>query len=115
MLLEGGLFSVESRKRLQSSIINAGAKAYFCPIIEWVQVTLTRKGGNNQPYTLAILRPATTLMDVNLLRHRHKILICHLLGRYPSIHIAQVSLIVAHIGKAKVELCRNCEEKERIR
>ena len=86
----------------------------FRPIVDWLRVDLKKKSGEDQQSTLTMHRPSAPIVDGELLRHRHNILVRHLLRSDSSIQCAQVSLINTHIGEVEVKLCRKLEEKARV-
>ena len=70
----------------------------FCqPIIDCLQAALMWKSEDNHPPPLAMPRTTSELMDGNLLRHLHHILIHHLPVHNPMLQHAQGSLIDLHI------------------
>ena len=53
IFLERNLTPAEARSRLRGAIIDAGATADCCHIIDWLRVALTRKRGEDHPPPLA--------------------------------------------------------------
>ena len=105
IFLGGKLTPAEAWTRLWGSIMGTGAEVDCCPIIDWIQVSLTQKSSYNQPYLLAISRTSTPLMDGYLLFHRHNTPVRHILVLNSSLQCAQVYLIVNHVREVAVKLC----------
>ena len=111
MVLERDLTPIEAWSHLRGDIIYAGAKAACLSINNWIWVSLILKSRDYQPPPLAIILPTTPLIDGDLLRHLHQILIRPLPGHEPALHFTQRSLIASHIREVEVELRHDQEEK----
>ena len=109
MFLEINLFLTKSQKILRGDIFDAGSEVNFPPIIDWIQTSLTRNSGYGQPSPLVMPRSIDPLMDGDLLRHHHNVLIRHLHGQDRSIQNSQVFLISTHIGEVVVNFLRDCK------
>ena len=63
ILLVRDIFPIKAWTRFQGAIVDENTKAYSEPIINWIQVALTRKSRYYQPPLMDMPRPTTTLMD----------------------------------------------------
>ena len=73
-----------------------------------------RSGTTSHP-PFAMPQPTATLIDDDLIRNCHQILICHLPGNGPTLQHAQGSLITLNIGEVTVELRQDQEDNTRLR
>ena len=79
--------------------------------MDWILVTLTQKSRVYQTTPLSMLRPTAPLMDEDLLRHRHHVLLCYLPRCDPALKHVQDSLIATHVGEVSVDLIQDEEKK----
>ena len=105
LLLGADLTPIEAWHRLRGFIIDAAAKEAFRPQIDWLQSAIVRAGPDNYS-TLMVPKPSAPLPDALLLqhRHRHRLLLSHLPGIYPSINRAAGTHIAKTVREVAVEL-----------
>ena len=115
IFLERNIAPVKAWSRLQGAIVDAGAEVDCQPIIGWLRVAFMLNSGDDQPSPLAMPQPTTQLMDGNMIRHRHHILICHHPRRDPALQRVQGLLVSTHIGEVDVELRDDREDKAQFR
>ena len=105
---------IEDWHRVRGSIANTSAQDACRPIIDWLRASLVRSGQN----ALSMLRvpePLAPLPDTLLFQHRHRLLLSHLPGLYPSINRAAGTRIDETVGEVAVILRETPLENKRVR
>ena len=113
-MLGSDITPIEAWHRVRGVIVDAAAEDACRPIIDWIRAALVRSG----PNTLSALRvpePSAPLPNALLLQHRHRLLLSHLPGLYPSINRASGTRIAETVGEVVVELHETQLENKRIR
>ena len=100
---------------LLGAIVDAGAKADYKPIIDWIRVSLMQESREDHPYPLAMPQPTNLFIGRDLLRHRNHILIRHIPKHNPALQRVQGYLIASHIEEMALDLQQDREDKMRVR
>ena len=114
LLLGTDLTPIEAWHRLRGAIVDAAAEEAYRPLIDWLRAAFVRAGPENYS-ALMVPEPSAPLPNALLLQHRHRLLLSHLPGLYPSINRASGTRIAETVGEVVVELHETQLENKRIR